>query len=88
MTTQANATAERNGGPEPRPGVNAELLDVRDMAKLLGYCSTRHIYRLADAGRLPRPLKLGALCRWRKAEVLRWIADGCPPVRIPRGASR
>lgn len=29
------------------------LLDVRAVASLLG-CSQRHVYRLADAGRLPR----------------------------------
>jgi predicted DNA-binding transcriptional regulator AlpA len=38
-----------------RPGPNlAALLGVREVAALLG-CSTRHVYRMADAGRMPRP---------------------------------
>lgn len=67
--------------------VEAELLDVKAVAGLLG-CSTRHIHRLADAGRMPRPLKLGQLVRWRRAEVLDWIGDGCRPCRVAKGASR
>ena len=34
------------------------------------------VYRLADSGRMPRPLKLGSLVRWRAGEVRQWIADG------------
>ena len=41
-------------------------------------CSTRHVYRLADAGRMPAPLRLGNLVRWDLNEIDRWIADGCP----------
>ena len=37
--------------------------------------------RLADAGRLPRPIKLGALIRWRRAELLEWLDAGCPSCR-------
>lgn len=64
--------------PKPQPIVPAELLDVRAVAALLGGCSTRHVYRLADAGRMPRPVKLGSLVRWRRAELEAWINAGCP----------
>ena len=60
-----------------------ELLSVKNAAALLN-CSERTVYRLADAGRLPRPVKLGSLVRWRKGELTAWIADGCQPVRTPR----
>jgi excisionase family DNA binding protein len=63
--------------PEAAPPA---LLDVRAVARLLG-CSTRHVYRLADAGRMPPPLKLGALVRWPHRAVEDWIAGGCKPVR-------
>jgi excisionase family DNA binding protein len=56
------------------------LLDVRAIAKLLG-CSARHVTRLADSGRMPAPLRLGALVRWDRNAVEKWIADGCLPVR-------
>jgi excisionase family DNA binding protein len=56
------------------------LLDVQAVAAMLS-CSTRHVYRLADAGRMPPPLKLGALCRWNRRAVETWLAEGCPSCR-------
>jgi len=55
----------------------ASLLTVDHIASLLS-CSTRHVYRLADAGKMPRPIKLGALVRWSKASIEDWIGHGCP----------
>jgi excisionase family DNA binding protein len=63
--------------PEPSA---APLLDVRAVAALLD-CSTRHVYRLADAGRMPAPLRLGALIRWRRQDLDAWLAAGCRPCR-------
>lgn len=60
---------------------SAELLDVAAVGALLGGVSQRTIYRWSDAGRMPRPLKLGALTRWRRDDVTAWIAGGCEPVR-------
>jgi excisionase family DNA binding protein len=62
--------------PEPP----AALLDVRAVGQLLA-CSTRHVYRLADGGRMPAPVRLGALVRWRRQELLDWLAAGCPAMR-------
>ena len=56
------------------------LIDVRQTSILLG-CSSRHVYRLSDAGRMPRPVKLGALVRWSKSAIEEWIAAGCPSCR-------
>lgn len=61
----------------------SRLIDVEDVAELL-QCSTRHVRRLSDAGKMPPPLKLGALVRYRRDEIQSWIADGCPAVRVPR----
>lgn len=55
------------------------MLDVKGVASVLR-CSIRHVYRLADAGKMPRPIKLGQLCRWRLGELRAWIDDGCKPV--------
>lgn len=55
------------------------MLTVDDLAELL-HCSTRSVYRLSDAGRLPKPVKVGAMNRWRPGEVEAWIAAGCPKV--------
>ena len=56
------------------------MLDVGTVAKLLD-CSGRHVYRLSDSDRMPRPLKIGSLVRWRKDDIRQWIDDGCPSHR-------
>jgi excisionase family DNA binding protein len=57
------------------------MLSVDDIAKIYLGCSTRHVYRLADSGRMPRPIKLGSLVRWPRVVIEQWINDGCPHVR-------
>ncbi len=67
--------------------VGLELLNVEAVAAMLN-CSPRHVYRLSDAGRMPAPVKLGSLCRWSKASLEAWIANGCRPVRQTKGGGR
>lgn len=67
VNTDTIATVDRPQGA---------LLSVDQLAMMLN-CSARHCYRLADAGRLPRPIKLGSLVRWRAEEIAEWIAAGC-----------
>ena len=74
-----NATTDAPGERPAERDVPA-LLDVRAVAALLG-CSPRHVYRLSDAGEMPTPVHLGGLCRWCKAALVLWIADGCPPCK-------
>ena len=56
------------------------FLTVDEVAQALN-CSTRHVYRLADGGKMPAPVELGALNRWPKATLEEWIAGGCKAVR-------
>jgi len=56
-----------------RPG----MLTVHDVARMLN-CSARTVYRLVDTGRMPRPVKLGALVRWPRQAIEQWINAGCP----------
>jgi excisionase family DNA binding protein len=70
MTTTLNAHTD----------LPAQLMDVQAVAELLD-CSSRHVYRLADAGRMPAPVKLGTLVRWSKIAIEEWIAAGCPNCR-------
>ncbi len=62
----------------------AALLDVKQVAALLN-CSQRHIFRLADAGAMPKSRKLGTLVRWNRLELEAWIADGCPKSTVETG---
>jgi predicted DNA-binding transcriptional regulator AlpA len=46
--------------------------------------SWRTVYRLADAGKIPPGMKLGASRRWDLAEIETFIASGCkPPKGVP-----
>ncbi|MFO0939809.1 MAG: helix-turn-helix domain-containing protein [Pirellulales bacterium] len=64
--------------------VSAELVSVDKVAALLDCCE-RHVYRLADSGRMPKPIKLGASTKWKLSEIREWIANNCPRV-ASRGA--
>jgi excisionase family DNA binding protein len=73
LTTQHEALTKQ--APDP-----AALLDVREVAALLR-CSVRHVYRMADRGDMPAPVRCGALVRWPRALLLDWINGGCRPVK-------
>lgn len=66
---------------------DSALLDVHAVAAMLG-CSARHVYRLSDSGRMPPPVKLGALVRWKRTSLFEWIQENCPSVRSARAAIR
>jgi predicted DNA-binding transcriptional regulator AlpA len=57
--------------------VTAELLAAAEVAKILS-CSPRHVWALNSSGRLPRPIRLGRVTRWRADEIRDWLAAGAP----------
>jgi predicted DNA-binding transcriptional regulator AlpA len=73
----------------PPAAAPAALGDVQAVADVC-HCSARTVYRLADAGRLPRPVRIGSLVRWRMRTgdpltgILDWIEAGCPSCREGR----
>ncbi len=83
MGTSAIATGERIAGPER---ASAAMLDVLTVASILS-CSTRHVRRLSDSGRMPMPKKLGSLTRWNRSEIESWLSNGCPSVRASKGGA-
>ena len=86
MTTQSPTV----GAVSPAP----DLLDVRAVSRMTTI-STRHLRRMADAGMMPRPVRIGRLLRWRRTTgdpmtgIAEWITAGCPRVRplSPRGGA-
>jgi predicted DNA-binding transcriptional regulator AlpA len=80
MQNLTNATAGHTGGGDRTPRESSVLIDVQGVAALLN-CSVRHVYRLCDLHRMPRPVKLGALARWSKTVIANWIDQGCPSCR-------
>jgi predicted DNA-binding transcriptional regulator AlpA len=75
--------AGNDAGPAT-PGPARRLVDVKDVGRLLG-CSWRTVLRLADAGRIPWGVKLGALRRWDLQQIEDFVAGGCQPVRKTGG---
>jgi excisionase family DNA binding protein len=59
--------------PDPTP----LLISVQDLATILKI-STRSVWRLLSAGKLPSPVRIGGAVRWRYDEVKHWIDAGCP----------
>ena len=58
------------------------LLTADHLAKLL--CVSRlSIWRWRAAGRLPAPLRIGRVIRWRRSEIETWLAARCPSCRPP-----
>ena len=71
----------------PKPAEKpSELLDVNAVAALLG-ASSRTVRRLADCGRMPRPVSLGRMVRWQRSVIEEWISEGCPKMER-RGTGR
>lgn len=54
------------------------LMDVKEAAAMCGV-SRSAWYKLSSCGKVPRPVKIGRLTRWRREELERWIAADCPP---------
>lgn len=65
----------------------ARMMDVEAVATMLTV-STRHVYRLADSGRMPRPVKLGGAVRWDRQSITDWIDAGCPSMARTRTGRR
>jgi excisionase family DNA binding protein len=55
-------------------------MDVDAVAAMLN-CSPRTVWRLADGGRMPTPVRIGRLVRWSRKALAAWIDAGCPVSR-------
>ena len=71
----------------PKLDSTAVMLDVGQVATILN-CSSRHVYRMSDAGAMPRPRHLGTLVRWPRVEIEAWVKAGCPSCRPAKGGAR
>ena len=70
--------------------IEPALLTTKEAARLLSV-GPRTLSRWAADGRAPAGIKLtpgqrGAI-RWRRSELLRWCAAGCPDLRTEGGAA-
>jgi predicted DNA-binding transcriptional regulator AlpA len=56
-------------------------VSAKDLAKMLAV-SIRQVWRLNSAGKLPRPVRLGGSVRWRRDEIVAFVAAGCPDRKV------
>jgi excisionase family DNA binding protein len=80
VVEQADVAVEPTTSIRARCWNGCKLMTVRDVAHEL-QCSPRTVYRLADAGRMPPPVRLGSLVRWSRQAIDAWIVAGCPNCR-------
>ena len=76
------ATAKDDTAEVPAPDTGADsgnglLIDIGQLAALLRR-SVASLERDQAAGRVPAPLYVGGSRRWRRAEIVAWVAAGCP----------
>ena len=57
--------------------IDSMLIDAKEAAALCGL-SRSTWFKLCASGKIPKPLKLGRLTLWRRDELARWVAAGCP----------
>ena len=66
--------------PTLRDGKGRAMFSVEDLAQRFD-CSPKHVRRMAETGRIPPPIKLGNLVRWRVGAIEQWESEGCPNYR-------
>jgi predicted DNA-binding transcriptional regulator AlpA len=62
------------------PSPHAELLNATAAADIAGIAE-RSLHRHVSSGKAPHAVRIGRSVRWRRSDINRWIADGCPPCR-------
>ncbi len=80
MAESCSLAMEQDKGQSVAVAPPAALLGIKAVADLLD-CSVRHVHRLRDGGKMPQPVRLGSLIKWRRSEIEEWVASGCPNCR-------
>lgn len=58
---------------------HSQLLSLQTVAKIC-QVDDKTIRRWIDQGRIPVPMKIGRLLRWKQPVIADWIDNGCPRV--------
>ena len=57
-----------------------ELLTRQETVEILG-CSLKHLDNMIRDHLCPKPVRLGKAPRFRRSEIMEWIAAGCPAIQ-------
>lgn len=52
------------------------LIDQKQLAEMLSI-SRRTVQRMISRGKLPAPIRIGKMVRWKLQDIKKWIANGC-----------
>lgn len=64
-------------GQSDQSAADRVMINARQLAVIL-QVSPRQVWRMLSAKRVPQPIRIGNVVRWRMAEVEQWIVAGCP----------
>jgi len=53
------------------------FVTARQLAVML-QVSRRTLWRLRSTGKIPKPMRVGGIVRWKLDDILEWMAAGCP----------
>lgn len=79
QNTAAGGGACPDESAESPKQADVDILVTAEEAAKICRMSKAMFYKLYAAGKTPRRIKLGALARWRRRELLDWIKADCPP---------
>lgn len=68
---------------QDKPKIEPAVLTIGQVAQLL-QVSSRTLYRLRDAGKLPQCVRIGGAIRWSRSVVEDWVQGGCKPEQTTR----
>ena len=68
---------DRPAGEHPAAAPAPLLIDINGLAAALAR-SVPSLHRDDAAGRLPAAVRIGGSKRWRYADIVEWVALGCP----------
>ena len=69
---------ETAGGNQGKGKRIAPILYTTKEAAAFCMISESNWYKLNRKGYIPKPVRIGTMYRWRKNDLVDWVAAGCP----------
>ncbi len=71
-------TGEALGGNQGEERRIVPILYTTREAAAFCMISESNWYKLNRNGYVPKPIRIGTMYRWRKSDLVDWVAAGCP----------
>lgn len=73
-----DAVGGNQDGGERKPEKIVPILYTTREAAAFCMISESNWYKLNRNGHVPKPVRIGTMYRWRKSDLVEWVAAGCP----------